>query len=111
MANMSELEATLGYIEAHPEEWDQKNWFCETAACFAGITVIRHGWQPVNWYHLPSGKVTSEIHRDGEEGYASVVASQILDLTHNQACALFVCDNTLDDLKQAIKAIGNGELE
>ena len=33
----------LDYIDAHPEEWNQRRWVCGTAACFAGWAVRLSG--------------------------------------------------------------------
>jgi hypothetical protein len=40
--------ATLDYIDAHPEEWDQYWYICGTTACFAGraLLIVSDGTYP-----------------------------------------------------------------
>lgn len=80
MPNFTELDATLNYIRAHPEEWDQDMWFrqteCGTTMCFAGVTAWRHGWTPVFYYN---GEAHA-VERDGETRHVRSVARNILGL-------------------------------
>jgi hypothetical protein len=36
---LTRLDAALAYIDAHPQEWDQSRWVCETGGCVAGHLV------------------------------------------------------------------------
>ena len=40
------LRKTLEHIKAHPEEWDQSSWRCDTGMCFAGwaVTLVGREW-------------------------------------------------------------------
>jgi hypothetical protein len=35
----------LDHIDAHPEQWNQKRWWCGTSGCFAGWAVTLSGEQ------------------------------------------------------------------
>lgn len=106
MANMAELEAVLGDIKAHPEDHDQNTWVCGTTACFAGRTVLRHGWLPV----LQSHTALVED-RHGRRSFVDTEARCILELTRHQAFKLFLDCCGVEDLEQTIKEIGNGNLK
>ena len=92
MANVIRLRATLEYIEADPDLWDQGSWedcFAAWAVYLAGIWVSPSLWARV--------------------GDRSVrvwdAAAEVLDLTGNQARALFAPDVTLDGLRALVDAI------
>jgi hypothetical protein len=37
------LRETLEYIESHPEDWDQRDWICDTGMCFFGHALMLSG--------------------------------------------------------------------
>jgi len=39
--------AVLDQIDAHPESWSQRTWWCETSGCFAGWACALSGDTPV----------------------------------------------------------------
>lgn len=100
--NVPLLRKTLEHIEAHPEEWDQLTWRCETAMCFAGHAADLTGAQWVG-----SGKYITadpaidhplDIWSSGVTS-ASARAQTVLGLDEDQAAWLFAGSNTLDDLR------------
>ncbi len=40
--------AVLDHIDAHPEQWNQNEWWCRTGGCFAGWTCVLSGDEPVH---------------------------------------------------------------
>jgi hypothetical protein len=40
MPNAELAYRVLDQIDAHPERWDQKRWWCGTSGCFAGWAVV-----------------------------------------------------------------------
>lgn len=55
--------ATLDYIRAHPDEWDQLVYACGTMACFAGRALILSGTPVIrrndDFYYPGSGNPLS----------------------------------------------------
>lgn len=43
VVNKELIFKVLDFIETHPEEWDQEQWFCETTACFGGRALLMSG--------------------------------------------------------------------
>ena len=41
--NVENFKRVLGHIKAHPETWNQGEWHCGTAHCFAGHAQIMSG--------------------------------------------------------------------
>src|SRR5919112_588635 len=62
---LKRLDEAISWIEAHPEEHDQRYWLartrCGTTACLAGVLALRDGWVPV-W-----GPTTIKRSRWGED--------------------------------------------
>lgn len=86
--------------------------FCNTAACFAGWSVLLDGWRP---------RVTDEneieLSKDGEtigDWEVELVAMEILGLGAYDAATLFESENTLDDLRilvnDFVKRAEHGEM-
>jgi hypothetical protein len=96
--NLDLLDRVMDHIDRHPEEWNQENWFCGTAACFAGHAVLMDGWEVV---HEDGGM----IEKGGEQSPVELVAQRLLDLTDDQMNRLFIGCNTLDDLHSMVKQI------
>jgi hypothetical protein len=111
MPNIDKLNAVLAKIKADPKSWDQSRWFCGTAACFAGHAML-----------LEDCKVTTPTAGFGSFGHdvgdsdrvempngavcnVSRAAEEILDLSEDQADALFYYDNELVDLERMIEAL------
>lgn len=98
MPNIEELRLTLKEIEHDPAMWDQAEWLCETecgtVGCFAGRTVLRHGWVLANGWHGCC------IQAGGDHIRAvSEVAAEILELSTAQWQELFDASNNLPDLR------------
>jgi hypothetical protein len=66
---------------------------CGTAACFAGWTLLDHGYTIKGWrFRAPNGMfVTPELH-----------AAELLGLTDYESSVLFAGNNDLDDLRQVV---------
>lgn len=118
VADVAEIEAIIGYIEAHPDEWDQNVWAervwamretCGTTYCVAGHAVLRAGYQ-IMW-EPRSPYASSAIAPDKRIENIEYAAKSLLRLNPYEAAALFSGSNTLDDLKYITKAIANGEID
>jgi len=96
--NVSLLDATLQHIERNPHEWDQTTWQCGTTACFAGHAAILHGTE---WAYKLGGYVYA---MDGPHLKVPVdeYARKALGLTGNEACRLFLSENTLPALRSIV---------
>lgn len=109
--NHSEIEAIIGHIEAHPEEWDQRNWAsrsdCGTAYCLAGLACVRSGGQAKFYRGLEYASTCSLP--DGRTELIVLVAQDLLGLTNDQADILFDASNTIDDLKRIAKSFHDNE--
>lgn len=114
--NVPLLRKTLEHIEAHPREWNQKTWRCETGFCFAGWAVELTGGRWVTYgnglypYVLAEDDDPPEhVDYDGEVECA-YRAERILGLTGQEAQYLFHSENTLDDLRRIVADLCGGEL-
>jgi hypothetical protein len=99
MANKEALERVLQHITDSPDQWNQERWI----TCFAGWTV-----------RLIKGAVLSAdgccglcstLKIDGQEARPYEVpelAQEALELTDEQASALFCANNELDDLTRLV---------
>jgi hypothetical protein len=92
-------EVALDYIKAHPEEWKQGTWRCETAFCFAGHVAISAGG--LCWSNTHSN-YDYDVTVPGGRIEVDELAQRLLGLDWYQANGLFSYDNTLYDLKRYI---------
>ena len=88
MKNLDNCKLVLAQIENHPETWDQKDWHCQTAHCFAG------------WAQILSGKRENNItvRRD---------ARIFLGLSLREANYYFSSSRTLEELKTVLENFYN----
>lgn len=100
--NVELLTRTLDYIVAHPKEWNQRDWRCGTAACFAGNAALLAGWQWIMPFGDPDQYLMSRRLADGR---CSTIAQSELGLTEDEAGWLFDGRNTLDDLIQMVESV------
>lgn len=97
----------LDHIDAHPASWNQSEWVCGSAACFAGWAV-----------KLSGGVMVESTDADVIEGPAELVgktaeraAYRVLGITEAQAGWplsaewLFDGDNTREDLGRLVAGI------
>jgi uncharacterized protein YjbI with pentapeptide repeats len=77
------LDRALAYIDAHPQEWDQDVWVCDTGGCVAGHIV-----------HLDSAGWRDVMSRGG----VAERAAELLGLSMNRCAGLFHSSNTRDAL-------------
>jgi hypothetical protein len=90
---------TLDHIIAHPEEWNQEAWICDTGMCFAGHATILAGWKPVFKGKLPTGDVCKPNVR------TTIMRAAIheLGITRVQTNLLFAGSNTLEHLIERVE--------
>lgn len=100
--NTELLEQVMQHITDHPEKHSQEEWFCGTAACFAGWACLMSGWKQVE---VDSVRVT----RPGVSSYADTVATAELGLEEHEANRLFDGANTRDMLRLMVKDLVNGD--
>lgn len=118
--NVDLLRRTLAHIEAHPEEWEQTTWRCDTGMCFAGTAATLAGgtWATSNRdgvlahllvaepddYKSPVVTVISAKYYRTDKFTGNVVraserAQRLLGLTRTQCLVLFSGYNTLDGVR------------
>ena len=72
------------YIERQPaENFQQRSWFCGSAACVAGHSALMLGWTPI------TGALEFKVQRKGRVGFAGDIAQRYLGLTDAQSSRLF----------------------
>lgn len=110
MANVQLLQKTLDHIKAHPEEWEQRFWRCETKYCFAGHAAIIGGAEWVvaendpNPDNMPMWDLVTMPGSDAPRE-VQFAASELLEITDRQADKLYWGSNTVEDLEYQIEAI------
>jgi hypothetical protein len=99
------LKKAVEYVDAHPEEWDQEEWYaedhCGTVACLAGRTCLLAGDTPSDLEPGLNGRLqTAFIVRDGG-GVQDISerARELLGLTHDE-CRMFSATNDRADLQE-----------
>ncbi len=102
--NVPLLRQTMAHIEAHPEEWYQGSWRCDTGMCFAGHTAIIDG---ATWTYpdITDDEIfeTELVTTPGREIMpVRDYASHALGLELGEAALLFAASNDLDDLRQIV---------
>lgn len=97
---------TLDHIEAHPETWNQREWWCDTGGCFAGWAVHLAGLE-VRRVPFTSGYVVREA--PGRLVPIEKAAMEVLGIHSTCDCAdggcaphPFDASNTLDDLRAIV---------
>lgn len=125
--NVELLEEIMSYIEAHPQTWNQANWYvnvdpetgsqkhfwrieevteqnsCGTSFCFAGHVALREGFPApplengVEWEREVSDLTWGES--------VDVFAEKVLGIDPEQAEALFAGENTMADLRNMVTAL------
>jgi hypothetical protein len=114
--NKELLRRTMAFIEANPSKHNQLAW-CGTAQCFAGWACSFEGWRPLD-LHERSAFYADDDDEDGFDPSSAVkqggtialvedVAQSLLGLDVYQAALLFDGDNTVDDLRDHVKALCN----
>lgn len=128
--NLEKLDEAIAYIEAHPEQWRQEDWFhrgddgCGTAACIAGTVVLLDGWTPANWTLRGTGdEITSTCEKDGFEREVDELAMDILctnrstwsdeDMTEDEwrVERMFAATNSIEDIKRIRDEIAASEIK
>lgn len=101
MVNKELIFGVLDYIETHPKEWDQEEWFCETTACFGGRALLMsgQGYRIIDTFEEhPADAEGLELLRfemvNGANhvvGNLSVDAAKVLGLPEHLAHQIFGC--------------------
>lgn len=120
MLNKPLLQQTLGYIEDHPREWDQRMWAargdCGTTYCFAGTALHLSGAEFVfdadssdpdcAWDVLAASlteDVRGRVHANAKGWVGAIFAAkELLGLSDTQADGVFFGIPNLNDLRQAV---------
>lgn len=99
--NVALLRQTLEYIKAHPQEWDQEFYRCETGMCFAGWAATLAGGV---WAGPGDTEMVAEPDDPADRTFDGRIhvadrAERLLGLNAEQVEDLFTPDNDLDDLE------------
>ena len=103
--NVELAENILEYIQAHPDEWNQKWWHCGATYCFAGL--IAKGDDEIMQYNSYGSFDVIDRSTGENLGVIHKYAAERLGLTIWQADILFNEDNSLDDLKRLIEVLSD----
>lgn len=110
----------LDHIDAHPESWDQKRWWCGTSGCFAGWTVELSGEQINGISQVRTGPGVFDVVHVGEraaqllgfDGEAELdkaawaaLGKPDLESLDADEFELFSALNTRSDLGRIVKAV------
>lgn len=128
MVNHAELERVWGWVQAHPENYNQRYWgvvtsgrwdlsydeehpswgrytstvpLCQTSMCFAGAAVTLDGWRMV--FQDEDDHYATHCVKDGEIRDVANLAAELLGLPFNDWRKLFYSENTEDDMERMIK--------
>ena len=125
--NLERIDAALEAIDASPENWNQEDWairgsedsipnlpeivvepvpHCGTAMCLAGHVVTQAGYYLLFEKGLANTNVA--VDSSGQRYYIDKLAKDLLNITHDQAEALFEYRNTRDGLAWVRGQIANG---
>lgn len=107
MVNVERLTKVLEHIEGNPDEWGQETWGrrtrCGTTHCVAGHTVAMFGEGAIIWHQSTFGVNLwfgdFVEFPDGEQVHIYEYASDLLDLTLDEAEMLFISIMTSDVAK------------
>lgn len=94
----------LDYIREHPQEWDQRDYFCGTTACFAGrVCLIAYGSELATYKF----RLEQMPHLSG----TGALAAHLLGWTEIEASSVFSCfTKDFAVLEQNVKSVLNGEV-
>jgi hypothetical protein len=97
------LDATLAWVEEHPDEWDQNDWH----TCFAAHAALLAGGR----WAGPNPSVYNQMEEEnGVFVHVRERAMRVLGLTARQADFLFIHATDLDDVRGVIANIRDGDL-
>jgi hypothetical protein len=104
----------LDYVTAHPEQWNQKKWWCGTSGCFAGWTINLSGEEVDRFGIVYVGGALEHIanraaqllgFEDEDELTDATVAAAGLDDEYEDPPSLFASDNDREDLGRLVAGI------
>lgn len=101
---LQRLDAALAYIEAYPDEHEQRTWAwstpCGTTYCLAGHVVVQAGaeirWRP---FDDDSFRDAEFCTYQGDQRVIAGLAGELLGVDYEDADDLFAAVNTLADLR------------
>lgn len=106
--NLPLLRKVLAQIDQHPEEWNQQEWFtetaCGTAACVAGHACLMSGDKPGGDECPTTGVVITVNTADGSVLGVQERAQSLLGLTDGE-CDMFDPENTRADIQRYAEQI------
>lgn len=98
-----------------PSEWRQAFWYtrtdCGTACCLAGKQMILEGYEP--YFYTGFERLSSYVRHPetGEMVDVSMGAQRALELTLEEASALFFGGNDMKDVERIIDGLVNGTFD
>lgn len=121
---LERLDAALAHIDAHPEEWFQRNWalrestetLCGTSYCLAGWIVVLAGGEP-DWYRIGDEDdrywdEAASATLNGERHTISRHARELLGMDYAESSALWDGNNDrarLTELRDRLAASLDGD--
>ncbi len=121
MANEERIRHVVSLIEAHPEQWDQKNYGrrtdCGTTMCVGGWAIATYApermewvkmlqWLGGEWLEVTPGPGGTDDDDSFDATDVGKLAAELLDLNPNQAVQIFYFgvrhQPTILDLKRRI---------
>lgn len=112
------ISAAFAYVVAHPEEWNQGRWVCQTAACLGGTMVLQQGYARVpdafvKQLGYDAYKTDLFVAKEwgGEVRTASAIVNDMLTSLHPDVAYKAIWDarfDTVPNLAQAVSDTMNG---
>lgn len=100
MSNATALRAVLAHVQEHQADWRQGEW----TNCFAGHTLrLLEGATSVSCACCHSPVLLAIGERQYQGHFIGVKAAEILELTPEQALALFEGSNSLQRLTELVE--------
>jgi len=106
----------LDHIDAHPESWDQKRWWCGTSGCYAGWTVelsgeridegnqVRVGPDEFDVVHVGE-RAAQLLGFDGEAHLNGIAWEALGRPDDDEDAEAFGACNTREDLGRIVEAV------
>lgn len=99
---------TMAYIDTHPELHRQTMWRCGTIACYAGHFTLTSGEVELT-HPLDDNSIMVREVATGRTYTLAEWAQLRMEISSEEAWALFDAGNTRDMLRAGVKAYINGE--
>ena len=110
--NVELLQKTLDTIKANPDHWRQSTWHCGTSHCFAGFAELIAKGLPIDIHEDELRSREDFFSPYDSDWNTSAHATELLDISDDDAELLFAGYNTLADLERLVaRLIENGTLQ